>query len=153
MASAHAILFNPVPFHFHPVVFLPPAIKTPAVARPDLTHIPNLCSIRQVSDVFSDQSPAGAFSTPLEPPPRTITQLIIGICNRWAWSPNLTLRQVSPNHSFAARSPRDRPKIIIIHLLGLAPAGYLTAPDNGPEGRLRFCAGQVPNEPVSSLCH
>jgi hypothetical protein len=22
--------------------------------------------------------------------------------------------------------------IIIIHLLGLAPAGYLTAPDNGP---------------------
>jgi hypothetical protein len=27
------------------------------------------------------------------------------------------------------------PIIIIIHLLGLAPAGYLAAPDNGPEGR------------------
>jgi hypothetical protein len=25
--------------------------------------------------------------------------------------------------------------IIIIHLLGLVPAGYLAAPDNGPEGR------------------
>jgi hypothetical protein len=33
--------------------------------------------------------------------------------------------------------------IIIIHLLGLAPAGYLTAPDNGPEGRLWGCASQV----------
>jgi hypothetical protein len=32
--------------------------------------------------------------------------------------------------------------IIIIHLLGLAPAGYLTAPDNGPEGRLQGGASQ-----------
>jgi hypothetical protein len=32
--------------------------------------------------------------------------------------------------------------IIVIHLLGLAPAGYLTAPDNGPEGLLRFGACQ-----------
>jgi hypothetical protein len=44
--------------------------------------------------------------------------------------------------------------IIIIHLLGLAPAGYLTTPDNGPEGRLRGGASQVPNrETVVSLCH
>jgi hypothetical protein len=45
--------------------------------------------------------------------------------------------------------------IIIIHLLGLAPAGYLTAPDNGPEGRLGGGAGQVPvfGESVYSLCH
>jgi hypothetical protein len=33
--------------------------------------------------------------------------------------------------------------IIIIHLLGVAPAGYLTAPDNGPEGRLRGGASQL----------
>jgi hypothetical protein len=26
----------------------------------------------------------------------------------------------------------SQPIIIIIHLLGLAPAGYLAAPDNGP---------------------
>jgi hypothetical protein len=32
--------------------------------------------------------------------------------------------------------------IIIIHLLGLAPAGYSTAPDNGPGGRLRGGASQ-----------
>jgi hypothetical protein len=34
---------------------------------------------------------------------------------------------------------------IIIHLLGLAPAGYVTAPDNGPEGLMRGGACQVPN--------
>jgi hypothetical protein len=27
---------------------------------------------------------------------------------------------------------KEEMKIIIIHLLGLAPAGYLAAPDNGP---------------------
>jgi hypothetical protein len=32
--------------------------------------------------------------------------------------------------------------IIIIHLLGLAPAGYMTTPDDGPEGRLRVGASQ-----------
>jgi hypothetical protein len=32
--------------------------------------------------------------------------------------------------------------LIIIHLLGLAPAGYLTTPDNGPEGRLSGGASQ-----------
>jgi hypothetical protein len=46
----------------------------------------------------------------------------------------------------AARKPARRVLtvmiIIIIHLLGLAPAGYLTAPDNGPEGRLRGGASQ-----------
>jgi hypothetical protein len=35
--------------------------------------------------------------------------------------------------------------LIIIHLLGLAPAGYLAAPDNGAWRRLRFGASQVPN--------
>jgi hypothetical protein len=39
----------------------------------------------------------------------------------------------------------DHTIIIIIHLLGLAPAGYLAAPDNGPEGRLRGGACQVPS--------
>jgi hypothetical protein len=34
--------------------------------------------------------------------------------------------------------------IIIIHLLGVAQAGYLAAPDNGPEGRLRGGACQEP---------
>jgi hypothetical protein len=38
----------------------------------------------------------------------------------------------------------DSTKIIIItHLLGLAPAGYLTASDNGPEGLLWDGASQV----------
>jgi hypothetical protein len=32
--------------------------------------------------------------------------------------------------------------IIIIHLLGLAPAGYMTTPDNGPEAWLRVGASQ-----------
>jgi hypothetical protein len=36
----------------------------------------------------------------------------------------------------------ERELIIIIHLLGLAPAGYLAAPDNGPEGRLWGGASQ-----------
>jgi hypothetical protein len=40
------------------------------------------------------------------------------------------------------RSTRMQRFIIIIHLLGLAPAGYLTAPDNGPEGRLWGGASQ-----------
>jgi hypothetical protein len=34
--------------------------------------------------------------------------------------------------------------IIIIHLLGLAPAGYLAAPDNGPEGRYTGRCSRVP---------
>jgi hypothetical protein len=39
-----------------------------------------------------------------------------------------------PNWFLTYRSNREEllKRIIIIHLLGLAPAGYLTAPDNGP---------------------
>jgi hypothetical protein len=33
-------------------------------------------------------------------------------------------------------------QIIIIHLLGLAPAVYMTTPDNGPEGRMPGGASQ-----------
>jgi hypothetical protein len=31
---------------------------------------------------------------------------------------------------------------IKIHLLGMAPAGYFTTPDNGPEGRMHGGASQ-----------
>jgi hypothetical protein len=54
------------------------------------------------------------------------------------------------------RLPRMRivvsvPKIIvIIHLLGLAPAGYLTAPDNGPRAG---CGVVLVNATVVTLCH
>jgi hypothetical protein len=34
--------------------------------------------------------------------------------------------------------------IIIIHLLGLAPAGCLTAPDNGPKGLMRVVLVKYP---------
>jgi hypothetical protein len=49
---------------------------------------------------------------------------------------------------------RIEKRIIIIHLLGLAPAGYLAAPDSGP----RACFGVVHakhpyRETVVSLCH
>jgi hypothetical protein len=41
--------------------------------------------------------------------------------------------------------------ILIIHLLGLAPAGYLTTPD---KARRAYCGVVlVKCEPVSSLCH
>jgi hypothetical protein len=40
------------------------------------------------------------------------------------------------------RITRSTTTEIIIHLLGLAPAAYLTASDNGPDGRLRGCASQ-----------
>jgi hypothetical protein len=40
--------------------------------------------------------------------------------------------------------------IIIIHLLGLAPAGYLTAPDNGPRAG---CEVVLVNATVVALCH
>jgi hypothetical protein len=44
--------------------------------------------------------------------------------------------------------------IIIIHLLGVAPAGYLATPDSGPEGRLCGGASQVPFlMTVVTLCH
>jgi hypothetical protein len=42
------------------------------------------------------------------------------------------------------RAGREQPLIIRIHLLGLAPAGYLATPDNGAERRLRVGACQVP---------
>jgi hypothetical protein len=47
------------------------------------------------------------------------------------------------------RSKR-REIIIIIHLLGLAPAGYLTAPDNGPRA---VCEVVQVNATVVALCH
>jgi hypothetical protein len=40
--------------------------------------------------------------------------------------------------------------IIIIHLLGLAPAGYLTAPDNGPWAG---CGIVQVKASVDALCH
>jgi hypothetical protein len=40
--------------------------------------------------------------------------------------------------------------IIIIHLLGLAPAGYLTAPNNGPRAG---CVVVLVNATVVALCH
>jgi hypothetical protein len=44
--------------------------------------------------------------------------------------------------------------IIIIHLLGLAPAGYLAAPDSGPEGHYTgWCIKYPKRETVVSLCH
>jgi hypothetical protein len=53
------------------------------------------------------------------------------------------------------KQPREaRIIIIIIHLLGLAPAGYLAAPDNGPRGPLRVVhAKYLSGESVDSLCH
>jgi hypothetical protein len=54
------------------------------------------------------------------------------------------LRTVQLGSQVAAVELSEGPirRIIIIHLLGLAPAGYLTTPDNGPEGRLRGGASQ-----------
>jgi hypothetical protein len=43
-----------------------------------------------------------------------------------AWESNIALKLMSYEEALAAD-----PIIIIIHLLGLAPAGYLAAPDNG----------------------
>jgi hypothetical protein len=44
--------------------------------------------------------------------------------------------------------------IIVIHLLGLARAGYLAAPDSGPEGHYTGECSQVPKEvTVVTLCH
>jgi hypothetical protein len=40
--------------------------------------------------------------------------------------------------------------IIIINLLGLVPAGYLTAPDNGPEAGCGLVQVKVS---VDALCH
>jgi hypothetical protein len=49
-----------------------------------------------------------------------------------------------------SRKAGPGPGIIIIHLLGLAPAGYLTAPDNGPKA----CCGDVQvKASVDALCH
>jgi hypothetical protein len=44
--------------------------------------------------------------------------------------------------------------IIIIHLLGLAPAGYLAAPDSGPRAGCGVVhAKYLYQETVVSLCH
>jgi hypothetical protein len=43
-------------------------------------------------------------------------------------------------------------KMIIIHLLGLVPAGYLAAPDSGPEGLLHHpMAGRCVDRPPRSM--
>jgi hypothetical protein len=44
--------------------------------------------------------------------------------------------------------------IIIIHLLGLAPAGYLAAPDSGPRAGCGVVHAKYAfGETVVSLCH
>jgi hypothetical protein len=44
--------------------------------------------------------------------------------------------------------------IIIIHLLGLAPAGYMAAPDSGPRAGCGVVHAKYPyRETVVSLCH
>jgi hypothetical protein len=49
----------------------------------------------------------------------------------------------SADHAGTVRATDNTTIIIIIHLLGLAPAGYLTAPDNGPKGLMRGGTSQV----------
>jgi hypothetical protein len=45
-------------------------------------------------------------------------------------------------------------KTIIIHLLGLAPAGYLAAPDNGPKAGCGVVHAKYPfGVTVVTLCH
>jgi hypothetical protein len=66
-------------------------------------------------------------------------------------SARLTEAYEIPSWSLFQKVPVDGQVIIIIHLLGLAPAGYLAAPDNGPEGRLCGGACQVPIR--SDGCH
>jgi hypothetical protein len=45
------------------------------------------------------------------------------------------------------------PELIIIHLLGLAPAGYLAAPDNGAERRYAgWCMPNTQNGRRLSRC-
>jgi hypothetical protein len=48
------------------------------------------------------------------------------------WSPKGAKTSGAELRSPRTQTRRHSRRIIIIHLLGLAPAGYLAAPDNGP---------------------
>jgi hypothetical protein len=58
---------------------------------------------------------------------------------RWKWR---------MGHNYLQRSG-----IIIIHLLGLAPAGCLAAPDNGPQAGYRGSAAKHRKVTVVTLCY
>jgi hypothetical protein len=51
---------------------------------------------------------------------------------RWPAAPAPTVREMEHAFVFKVSEKRSTSRIIIIYLLGLAPAGFSTAPDNGP---------------------
>jgi hypothetical protein len=93
------------------------------------TSRPILHSISEIPQSYRDRASSAAYSqyrtlqvsgNPLSPHPPTpkLADVPLHIHRTWTIGP----------------------QIIIIHLLGLAPAGYLTAPDNGALRRLRGSA-------------
>jgi hypothetical protein len=55
---------------------------------------------------------------------------------------NITITKQSCAMAMPLTQTRFPKTVIYCHLLGLAPAGYMTAPDNGPEGLMRDGASQ-----------